>query len=450
MKQYTHLLAPLVLWVIGLALYIVTITNDIPKRVDSIRTYRMHKHPVDFPNAMYDVKNAFLANWVTDDCYILTSFGSNPTCKAQRAALKTAITTAVECDIYNSEMCNCIAQVTNGIADSTGNAGKNLGGWKDATVYAIESCRWLMHNAHTAVYYGKPWAQKTAILLLILTLATANGFDWVVMNYWLQGEGWDETSKSLLKTGAFLLWGFLTMIISVTLDNSTYMIFILILIPPIVLLFLYEMYKGAYNFTDRPFIHPYVFCCILGALTFLAHAEMGIVDYDVLVYEVFKCNVVSYIYLQVVWKYMIKDTKEDYSKSRFVEQGTLRGVILAFLMYITGVLAPYPVSCNTVAMWYTPLLWVVLAFASVAWVTSFNYDEYFGDRSEKKGQKHWKLNSASRYVSGIMLIFLLLIVLYYLRENSTVFRALIDNYPTNTMQYNLTNTWQRPPTFATK
>lgn len=440
MKQLIHLLAPFALWVIGLALYIVTITNTMPKRIDSVKTYHLQKKPHSFEDALYNIRDAFTANWATDDCW--GNVTGNSGCVTKRTDLSTKINTAMECTTYASQACSCIGKITTGIA----NPGKNLRGKRDDTKYALESCRLLMHNAHVAVFSDKVWAQKTALLLLILTLATGNAFDWVVVNYWTSAM--DETSRSIVKVFVLVIWGLIPMLISVIIDMNTFTIFLYILLPPIILLVLYEMYKGTYVFPEYPFVHPYVFACTLGALTLLAHAEAGILDNDIIIFEIIKCNVASYIYLQVVWKYMIKNLKQDYSYSKFVQDGTLRGVILVFLLYVIGCMAPYPTSYTTLLMWYTPLLWVVLAFASVVWVSSFDYSEYFGGKVEPSKDKRfnsWEILPASQHVSTLVLIFLFLVLLYYIRENSTVFANLIDKYPTNSLQYNTSTAWMRAP-----
>lgn len=448
MKSYIHLLAPLALWAIGLALYIVTIQTDMPKRVDSIKTYRMQKKPHTFADAWYNIKDSFVTNWPDDTCYTLTEFSGNAACKAKRTQLKTDILAFTECSKYSSESCNCINRVVNAITSNT-TVGKNLGGWKDSITYAIESCRWLMHNPHTAIFSGKVWVQKTSLLLFILTLATGNAFDWVVVNYMVASL--DTTSASIIKAFFILVFSLVPMIVSVTLDMSTWLVYIIILVPPLLILFLYEMYKGSYPFPERPFVHPFVFACTLSALTMLAHAEQGILDYDIFVFEAIKSNVAAYIYLQVVWKYMSKNLHEDFSYSKFVQEGTLRAVILVFFIYVIGLSAPYPMT-NLMPnfMWYTPLLWVTLNFAAVVWVRSFDYNEYFGEKviNLEKKYKPYEIKAASRYVSAIGLIFYFMVLLYYLREHSSVFRALIDNYPIDTMQYNATATWQLAPAIA--
>lgn len=378
MKHYIHLIAPLLLWVIVLALYLMTITKDIPKRVDSIKTYQLQKKPHYFKDAWYNIKDSFSTYWQTDDCYKLTNFTDNADCTLKRNTLSTDITNYLECQKYPSQMCSCVQKITSTIKHPNGSIGKDLGGRKDATAFAIESCRWLMHNAHTAVFSDKIWAQKTALLLLIVTLITGNAFDWIIVNYMLR-NGVDSTSKSVIKMISIFFWGMLSLAITVTAENNTYMLFLLILIPPVFVLVMYEMYNVSYHFPEKPFIHPYVFTTVLGALTLLAHAEMGVLDYDIIVYEIFKCNVAAFIYMQVVWKYMIKTPDNDFSYSRFVEQGTLRSVLLVFVIYAVGVMAPYAKNNTDVIIWYTPFLWVIFNFTSVTWICSFSYNEFFGD-----------------------------------------------------------------------
>lgn len=448
MKHYIHFIAPLALWVIGLALYIVTISKDIPKRVDSVKTYQLQKKPHAFTDAWFNIKDSFSTYWPSDDCYAITNFTGNTDCITKRTTLSSDITTQLECQKYPSQMCNCILFITNGIKNPNSTTGKNLGGRKDATIFGVESCRWLMHNAHTAVFTGKTWAQKTALLLLILTLITGNAFDWVVVNYMLRNSlSLDNTSRTAIKSVILLFWGMLSLAITVTADNNTYLLFLLILIPPIIILVLYELYSSSYNFQERPFIHPYVFATVMGALSLLAHAEMGVLDFDIIVYEIIKCNIAAYIYLQVVWKYMIKYPSTDVGYSRFVEDGTLRSVLLVFILYFVGLVAPYAKTNEDVYIWYTPFLWAVLAFASITWICSFQYNEFFGDntRGERKLHVPGQLSTAAMHVSALVLAFTVLLVMYYLRENYTVFKALIDIIPVNSMQYNTSVTWQRAP-----
>lgn len=106
-------------------------------------------------------------------------------------------------------------------------------------------------------------------------------------------------SKAAIKTFAFIFWGMLTFIIAVPVENNTYTLLLLVILPPIITLGLYEFYNLTYHIPEKPFIHPYVFCVVLGALSLLAHLEMGVLDWDVLVFEIIKSNIASLIYLQV-------------------------------------------------------------------------------------------------------------------------------------------------------
>lgn len=452
MKQYIHLLAPITLWAIGLALYIVTLNNTLPKRVDSIKTYRLQKRPHSYEDALYNMKEAFVRNWPTDACFGPINVTADPTCLATRTDLSTSILAAMECTTYTSQACKCIEKITVGLTSSTGSIAKDLRGKKDDTVYAIDSCKLLMHNAHTAVFSGKVWAQKTAMLFLILSIVLGNAVDWILVNQYIESSQWDGFTASIIKIVNMMVWAFVPMIVSVSLDFNTLQIYLYTIVPPLIILFLYESYKGSYYFPEYPFIHPYTFACVLGILTFLANAEAGILDNDILIVEIVKCNIAAYIYLQAVWKYMIKHTEKDYSKSKFVEDGTLRAILLVFTLYVVGTMPPYPTACTFVMMWYTPFLWVVLAFASVLWVCSFDYERNFGDKVKAIRTKYgkWDLLPASQHVATIVLIYVSLLVLYYLRENSTVFADLVDKYPINTLQYNTTTSWMRPPTLVSR
>jgi hypothetical protein len=458
MKQYLHLIAPLTLWIIGLILYLVTMNNAIPKQIDSVKTYQVQKKPHSFLDAWYNVKDAFSTYWPDDTCYSDTGMSATGACGVKRATLVTQVKAAMECNKYSSQSCNCITEVMKGVVGTTTNStwlvGKNLAGKKDSTMFAIESCRWIMHNPHVTISSGKIWAQRTAILLLILTLVTGNGADWVLTDKFVATLQ-DSMSKAMIKILTIFFWGMLALGITVTAENNTYFLFLLILLPPVVLLALYEVYLPAYDFDHRPFIHPYVFATVLGALSLLAHAEVGVADFDIIVFEILKCNVASYLYLQLVWKYMIASThnnEADFAKSNYVETGTLRSVCLVVGIYLVGLWAPYTTSCVDNFMWYTPFIWTVLATASVVWVCSFEYNSMFGQnvknlKENKKGE--YLLTEAFGHVSALVLVFMFLVLLYYLRENAFVYRVLIDRFPTQSIQYNMTQTWMRPPVILT-
>lgn len=444
MKQYIHVIGPLFLWAIALFLFVATITDDIPKNVDSVKTYQLQKKPRSFSDAWYNIKDSFSTNWQDDTCYKLTNFTGNTACIAQRTTLRTDVLNYMECNKYTSQSCNCITSVLAGVKSPTATTGKDLGGKKESTLFAIESCRWLMHNAHTAVSTGKIWAQKTAILLLITTLITGNGFDWVITN-WMVKAYQDGMNKAVIKVLTILMWSVVGIIITVVSDNNTYMLFVLVLIPPILILVLYETYITSSFAKYKPFIHPYYFTCILGALTLLAHAEAGVLDFDVIVYEVIKCNIAGFIYLQVVWKYMLETTGNNNANnkqydSQYVEDATLRSVLLVGVLYLVGLTAPYAKFSYESMIWYTPFTWVLLGFTSITWICSYGFNRPV---VTKDAVENWMISAAGKHISALQMVFAFILVLYYLRENSTVYRVLIDKFPPNSIQYNTSLTWQR-------
>lgn len=443
MRQYLHIIGPLALWGIALALFIITMNNDIPNRVDSIRTYDLQKRPRTYIDSWNNIKDIFIQNWGDDTCFTGTNATALSTpCVTARSAILTGVQTQLDCTKYTSQACKCVNQVLKGVwGNST--ALKNLANMKSVMQYSVESCRWLMHNAHIAISTKDVWIHKTGILLLLTTLITGNAFDLVYADPYV--KEWSRMSRFMFKTASSLVWGLLAFIIMIPIDNNAYWLILLIMIPPILILFIYEFYLAS-TIEKTPFVHPYFFSAILSGVTLLAHVEMGVLDYSVLMFEITKGTLVSFIYLQVAWRYLEKNGFEV-DKSKFVEDGALRSVLLVGGLYVVGLMAPYTKTCNDNFMWFTPLIWVLFAFGSVTWIASYKYDELFAsknldkrlDRKEMSGH----INGAKEHSSTIQMIFIFVILLYYLREHSSVHRALVDNFAVKSIQYNTSWTWQR-------
>jgi hypothetical protein len=443
MKQYLHIIGPLALWGIALALFIITMNNDIPKRVDSIKTYDLQKRPKTFVDAWSNIKDIFIQNWGDDACFTGTNATALSTpCVTARSAILTGIQTQLDCTKYTSQACKCVSQVLKGVWGNS-SALKNVANMRGVMQYSVESCRWLMHNAHIAVSTKDVWIYKTGLLLLLTTLVTGNAFDLIFADPYVQG--WSRMSRFMFKVGSSLLWGFLAFIIMLPLDTNAYWLILVIMIPPIIILFIYEFYLAT-TIEKTPFLHPYFFAAILSGITILAHVEMGVLDYSVLIFEITKGTLTSFIYLQVVWRYL--DTQShEVDRSKFVEDGALRSVLLVTSLYTVGLMAPYTKTCDENFMWFTPLIWVLFAFGSVTWIANYRYDELFARRNALKRSDRYTMKGhvegAKEHSSTIQMIFIFVLVLYYLREHSSVHRALVDNFPLNSPQYNTSWTWQR-------
>jgi hypothetical protein len=330
--------------------------------------------------------------------------------------------------------------------------GRNIAGQRESTKFAVESCRWIMHNANVAMYDDKVWGQRSAILLLITTLITANAFGWVYYGYFMDMIGINEETAT---RGAFskiimnILWALLTFVIVVPSEPNSYVVLLVILFPPLLLLGLYEFFLTDYVWLNKPFVHPYFFTTVLASLTFLAHIEMGVQDYDIIMFELIKCNVIGYVYMQIIWKHMITKSESDASASPFTEEGTLRTVLLVVVMQVFSLMAPYPMQNEYVLLWYLPCMWTILCIGSVVWISSYNFNEYFGSNVPPvKKYTDNDMSPASVHTSMLVIFFSFLLTLYYLREHSTVYRVLIDNFPEQSIQYNVSNTWQRAPTIV--
>lgn len=104
MKHYMHFIAPLALWAIALALYIVTVTHDLPHKVDAVKVYQLQKKPHVFEDAWFNIRDAFTTYWPSDTCYTLTDLSGSASCATQRSALATSILSNLECTKYNSQV----------------------------------------------------------------------------------------------------------------------------------------------------------------------------------------------------------------------------------------------------------------------------------------------------------------------------------------------------------
>jgi hypothetical protein len=128
--------------------------------------------------------------------------------------------------------------------------------------------------------------------------------------------------------------------------------------------------------------------------------------------------------------------------SQYVEDATLRSVILVGILYIVGLMAPYAKFTYESLIWYTPFVWVVLGFASITWICSYGFNRPTVMKDTLMQQDYF-ISAAGKHISAMQMVFVLLLLLYYLRENSTVYRVLIDKFPPNSIQYNSTAIWQR-------
>lgn len=445
MKIYVQLSVITVIWVLCLTLFIVNRNNTISQRVDEIRTYNLKKVPPSFSDVWYSIQQGFSQYWPDDTCYTLsTTLNASATCLAQRQNLVSRIVTSLQCDKYASQACKCVAQVNLGLVNpASGNNGKNLAGKRDSTLYAIESCRWLMHNANVAVSSGDVMGTRTALLLIIATIILCNvlgGLFLMTLKVAEKATGWSIGTYSFL---AYFIGAGLSFGVTVGLHPTAYILPAVIVFTPFAALLVYEFLMYSKQMEHKPYIHPYTFGVVLGALSFMALVENGVTDYDIILFEILKCQAVVFIYIQVIWKYMsVKGTND--TTSAFEENGTLRAVLLACTVYLLGLLSPYTLNPVLNVMWYAPAVWVLFVFGSVTWICTFNYTAHPTNTMSHEEKTKDFVSVAHQHVALLTMLFLFVLFMYYVREHSLVYRVLIDLYPPNSLQLNATALWAHP------
>lgn len=442
MKNYSHILGPLIFFIVAVVIHSITQGEDMAKKTNAVHLYQMESIPHSWSDAFSNIKSSFATYWPNDDCYKITQLNESATCLAQRTSLRTTVLSHLACDKYQSQMCNCVQEVLNGVKAPESEVAKVLTDKKDTVLYAVESCRWVMHNANTAVYYVNIWAQRTAIFLFFTFMVLGNA----IYNVWLLPmtfEWESEVSKGLWRGAFCLVWAVLGLTINIASEINSYAVALILLFPSLVIMVMFESLRPYWKFASYPFLHPFFFGAILNALVFLSHVETGVNDFDILVFELMKSNIATFIYMQLVWRYMVNwgMKNNDQLGSDLIEECSLRSTLLLGALYIVGLMAPYPQSTTANFMWYSPLAWLLLGVCSVIWIASQQY-------AENKPKESPILSTASTHVSSLIMVFTFLILLYYIRDHSLTYGTFIEHYPEKSIQYNVSQTWQRAPVVA--
>ena len=110
-------------------------------------------------------------------------------------------------------------------------------------------------------------------------------------------------------------------------------------------------------------------------------------------------------------------------------------------------MAPYTSVAYTNYMLWMPLLFVLVSFFGILWLTEV---ERFKDRSAsvsggKYAPETGKETLATTLVmSSAVLIVTALVVIYYWRDFSVVWHATQENIPMRSVQYNTSYAWLNP------
>ena len=186
------------------------------------------------------------------------------------------------------------------------------------------------------------------------------------------------------------------------------------------------------------FLHPFFFAVILATLSVISLVENNVLDYDNISYEIWKAHMISCLYFGVSWftskaQMHEKDIQEFANRAQY--ESVLVSTALAILAAVSTATAPYTSVAYTNYLLWMPLLFVLVAFLDLLWITE-------ADRAPGKDQALPR--EGALILSGLVLLLTGFVTIYYWRDYSAIYHTLWENFPTRSIQYNASYFWLSP------
>ena len=318
LKPYVHVLIALGLWIFAVILLAFEQNNTMMLKLDQLRTYALNKIPFMYDGvggARATIITNFNTQWTipNDDigCFALVNWTGNAACATKRNLLVTSTRSAMGCDIYRAPGCNCANQVLKAIANDTNpnvnlpntftgvfsTLGRNVTGQQANILAALDACHFMHHPVYVAVETanGNTMVRRVSMLFILTTFVTGNA----VLYFLFVGAAEQRGFNWMPRIIAILLWPIISGVVPVVLEGGATNIVILILLPPLLILFWYEWVVLSPHKTQ--FMHPYFFAVIMATLSVISLVENSVFDYDNIVFEIWKSHMVSCLYFGVLW-----------------------------------------------------------------------------------------------------------------------------------------------------
>jgi len=436
MKEYTHLILATGLLILTFIIQILTQQDSYTKRSDVVKLYTLERHKGD-PTAAANLITS-PGSWLTDSCANLTTFASDATCRAARISLTSKILSAVECDVYKSSpTCAYLIKVLSSISSSTNASATSITGKsvlnQQATLSsAVLNAPLLFHNSYKATQKDSNWVVRSTLYTLIAVAIFSN----------LSGHILEQLIFSTKNDSNFMLRVSRWVIMCIPLffgvaTSFTYgqaaNIMLLILIPPLVILLWYELMLPK---VSRPWVHPYTFALIFNAVTILALVENGVTNYNIVITEGLKAQVINFLYISVVWFFFNTErgTNADWGlDTHFHALSSAVIVILSVLMTFT---APYAYTVNSFFLLAGPAIFLTIALGTTLWVLSLHLSQ-----KNDRESKWWSITPVKLASSNFLLLFGWIYGLIMFAEHISNYRASQDIWPTTSINYDPAIAW---------
>jgi len=315
--------------------------------------------------------------------------GDFATCKKSRQDLADVIQTSSSCEHGSSSpLCQCVhvftSKLTNWNSKLKASYGPDLM-LKDVLVNGIGRCIDLKrpHDVRKAV--ANTYARSSALLIFALALFF-NSFLGVIRPL-VSGSSMPTVWQAL----GLVVYG-VSIFVAAMFDaeNSVgeFGIALAVTLPVFfvhggycLLLKYYEGYNTDRQPTPEPFLHPVTFDLCLCALTLFTLVERGVVQYEYLIVEIFKCHAVAAIYIAVTWFHRYGNQSRSPPSTSDGDAGGIFAAASVQQAYLTLVMVglgaacapmvvPYPAKRCFELHWLLPGAFTYLALGNPAWAHS--------------------------------------------------------------------------------
>ena len=490
-KPYVHVLAALAIWLFAVVLLADEQSSTIMTQLDKAHLYSLNKLPYNYTSVAWStIQNIFTGVttpgfpnvWVpgTDDavggCMSATTLSTVTGCPAKRAGIVTAVRSLTNCDLYyQSQACACQNWILRGIANDSsavgaspnryvGNGqlaaseatssftnGRNITGMSAQYLKAIESCHWLYRSSYVAAENNGQIVRRVVLFFILTTLITGNA----VTYFFFRGPktAWAVACRVLV----VLVWPIVGYFVGIGLELSFAPLLSNMMITPLFILILYESLVDSDGRHDA-FLHPFFFAEILPILTVMALVENEVLDFDNVLVEVLKAHAISYLYLGVTW-FTVKSQGAEHNKAEMLfysrksqQDGLLIASMLAVLVTVNTAMAPYTYTPAPNLLWWLPSVFCLFAFVAVIWISPWDrFKDYnsakLGADAKRPDEAMGYVKNEALYISLVLLVLTTLVAVYFWRDFSLDWHAMLENMPTRSVQVNVTWTWLNPGAF---
>lgn len=296
------------------------------------------------------------------------------TCRDNRKKLADDILVATKCDKGGlaSPLCACVQTFTNRLTGWTAKLspypeGKMTIG--DVLTNGVKRCIELRRGHDVRKPVKEQYARSRAYLVFSIALF----FNAVIagLNTWkyVKDSVWVQPVFLVLYFGALIGAGIadgdgtgeygtvLAMVLPAFIVHGGYGLF---------LKYYFENSDADVQVVPAPYLHPVTFDVCLCCLSVFTLVERGVVQYEYLIIEIFKCHAIGAVYIAICWyrRYGRTVNADDVLGAESVQQAFLMLYLVGMIGACSNVIVPYSSRSDFALHWVLPGSFTYLAFSN--------------------------------------------------------------------------------------